>query len=219
MRRLLAPIPSSQTADVPCALSANTRPLLDRLRGRRGYLRSSVVEEPLSHPCTQLCTLLCTQATSCVDADPCVPGKFEVVAPTNRTNRQCQACPSGTFKAFEGQINGLADCRPWRLCLAGLEEERAPTTSTDRVCRDCPKDFFKADDSAGSCQAVQVCAAGYEEETSPTQFRDRTCRPCELGVTFKSIVGQSQTCVPLIPCPAGFEESSTVAPTLTTDRR
>ncbi|EGD80270.1 hypothetical protein PTSG_13064 [Salpingoeca rosetta] len=150
--------------------------------------------------------------TTCKDVTECAPGFEEVQAMTLISDRVCDECPEGTYKAISGQ--GVP-CLPVTTCDAGDEETAEPTPTSDRVCSQCElgATFKPVDGQAESCRPVTQCGPDEEEIREPTRQHDRLCRKCVQDITYRP--AGSDTCVPVSRC-AASEYNSTHA-TLTTD--
>lgn len=61
----------------------------------------------------------------------CVSGQRVVSEPTPTSNRQCAACPAGTFS----QGTNAQDCVPWRECSGAFKEDAPGSATTDRTCK------------------------------------------------------------------------------------
>ncbi|EGD80478.1 p75 neurotrophin receptor b [Salpingoeca rosetta] len=165
------------------------------------------------HPCVFGITYQDEEGqTTCKDVTECAPGFEEVQAMTLISDRVCDECPEGTYKAVSGQ--GVP-CLPVTTCDAGEEETAKPTPTSDRVCSQCElgATFKPVDGQAESCRPVTQCGPDEEEIREPTRQHDRLCRKCVQDITYRP--AGSDTCVPVSRC-AASEYISTHA-TLTTD--
>ena len=72
----------------------------------------------------------------CLPARSCTDGEYESRAPTTTTDRECSACPVGSYETLDFHILPNCSCST-SDCAPGTYEVQAPTTSTDRVCDVC----------------------------------------------------------------------------------
>eukprot|EP00730_Choanoeca_flexa_P009345 TRINITY_DN12631_c1_g3_i3.p1 TRINITY_DN12631_c1_g3~~TRINITY_DN12631_c1_g3_i3.p1 ORF type:complete len:438 (+),score=94.38 TRINITY_DN12631_c1_g3_i3:2107-3420(+) len=94
-------------------------------------------------PCTQSCpshnyifrTCLSTSNVDCRPITICEAGFEEVVAPTESSDRECQACKLGFFKPNRDTYNSTTPCKLTSSCQPVVEFEAASaTTTSDTLC-------------------------------------------------------------------------------------
>ena len=143
-------------------------------------------------------------------ADVCRPGTFERLKQNATTDRNCTACPAGSYQNRPGQTT----CVKITQCTADEFETSAPSATEDRAC--CPytppcvvaTGFYEVvaatPSSDRECQRIKPCNPdGEYEAKAPTSSADRVC----LGHTLCNAAG------------ADREEYEVVAPTETSDRK
>jgi outer membrane protein assembly factor BamB len=113
----------------------------------------------------------------CAIVSDCAPGYRLSVQGTAASDRQCEACPDGTFST---ELNSSM-CVAWTVCAADEYEANAPSERADR-----------------QCATLGDCAAGYQVATQPTATSDRECEMCPSG-TFSSQQNE-QACSPWALC-------------------
>ena len=160
----------------------------------------------------------------CKAVTACLPGQREVTMPTLLMDRQCEACPDGTYQIFSGgsdreasaEEGTTAICTPVSECGAGQQQlVGMPTTSSsDRICVVCGVGHYQSEDTGTHpCLPGTVCLAGQEEAILLTVSSDRLCAPCQPG-TFK--VSSGQRCQNVTKCGPGT--GTTVQPSPSADR-
>lgn len=59
----------------------------------------------------------------------CLPGSYEILAPTPTSDRACEPCPDGFADAPD-----LRACKPWAVCGVSDTQLAGPTPAQDAVC-------------------------------------------------------------------------------------
>lgn len=155
-------------------------------------------------------------ADDCTDCSQttCPAGTQPTSVCTGDVNADCEACPSGTFKAIEGGTT----CQPClAACGPGTELVDGCTASADTSsCRACQDGVtFSTTTDALPCSACRAsCAVGEYSNVTCSASGDAECVACDAG-TFKD----TEDLLPCAPCktscPQG--EGATVACSASTD--
>eukprot|EP00056_Hartaetosiga_gracilis_P011623 m.176868 g.176868 ORF g.176868 m.176868 type:complete len:3563 (-) comp13539_c0_seq1:184-10872(-) len=139
-------------------------------------------------------------ATECKATTTCAAGFEEVVSPSISTDRVCDECSFGLFKA----ASGSGRCKPYSTCPPGSFIATNATFTSNRVCEDC--DFgntFSSSPNWFTCKPVlSACAPGFQPTKQPTTSTDRVCAPCPTGyANSESNLSGCKAC--LASCPPG----------------
>lgn len=148
--------------------------------------------------------------TACVAWTACAPGSYVVREGTASRDRQCAACPSGTFASQTNQ----ASCAAFRSCEAGTFIAEAGTKSSDRLCATCATGTSSELADSPSCEEWKVCAPGTFAASEPSAAANRVCTACPSG-SYSASTNASE-CTAMTTCQPGTRVAS--GGTATTDR-
>jgi hypothetical protein len=135
--------------------------------------------------------------SACVPHRNCAAGSFASSAGTATADRQCTACPSGTFST----ATNASSCTPFTACQPGQQIAFAGSSTQDRQCTACASGQFSATSNALTCASWRDCAAGTHVAATGTASADRRCDVCPTG-TFSTQTNQP-SCAAKRECPAG----------------
>ncbi|HPB95347.1 MAG TPA: hypothetical protein PKW66_05510, partial [Polyangiaceae bacterium] len=135
-------------------------------------------------------------STACVPWSSCEPGQYASTPGTATADRDCSACPDGTFSTSKD----AASCSPWKACPPGQYIAIAGTPTANPICIDCPDDSFSATDNSPSCTAWTVCQPGEYVIMNGSTVSDRSCGGCLTGTYSSELNANScktwATCTP-----------------------
>jgi hypothetical protein len=167
----------------------------------------------------------CPAAHFCIDsqkrpdakATVCIPGEYEVAAPSATSDRVCTTCAAGHFseantvgcqRCPEGKYQdrgGQPFCEVTQPCAPGTFVANTTDQSNAR-CQPCPTMHFSGAINAASCT---LCPAGKFQNTVGQPFCE-TKQPCAPG-TFEANASDP-TPARCAPCAAGsFSDTSNAA--------
>lgn len=147
----------------------------------------------------------------------CPAGTVISVQPTTTSDRQCEACGSGSFQPTSDHAD--TSCSKWSDCDAGTYIEAEGTATTNRQCSPCSSMTYQDQANQASCKDVpsgSYRVSASDIEACPAGYRcvDGQQHRCVLGQTYQSKTGQSE-CLDISRCGPG--KRMTKAPTLVSD--
>lgn len=133
-------------------------------------------------------------ATECIAWTECTAGEYVDEAGSAVEDRQCAACPSGTFSTMEN----AEQCQSWSDCLRGEYIVAPGNRTTDRQCAECV-DCSSGDEvepmpceegtwdhdanQASECVPWTDCPSGQYVAQAGSATEDRVCEDCPDGQT------------------------------------
>lgn len=145
--------------------------------------------------------------SDCVAWSNCVGGQVVSNEGSPTTDRKCENCTVGSFRAGPN----AKQCMAFVTCNAGKYIKEIGTTTTNQVCSDCPNGQFTSQPNSQTCIDWRTCAAGKYVSNAPSPEQDRVCSDCPPN-TYSSQSNQSSCSTPT-PCQAGTEQ---IAPATST---
>jgi len=124
-------------------------------------------------------TFATSDSGTCAEWATCPVGEKQNVAPTLEVNRECTACDTGRYQAFN-EFTGTS-CTEWTTCQPGTYVSGG-TSTTNRTCLTCPTETFSASEDQESCAAWNFTSDTDCSGTTPkfkkgTTTTDSTCEP------------------------------------------
>ncbi len=132
----------------------------------------------------------CTDGAFDDDGDPttvckawsrCAPGQYIAKEGTDRRDRVCVICGTGTFSTTQN----ARECKAWTDCAANTYLTQAGSTTTDQKCSACPTQSAPASSSvclpAGACLLADGCAPGTVQVAPANGATPAQCTACETG--------------------------------------
>lgn len=141
-------------------------------------------------------------ATACAAHTECLAGSYVQRAGTNRLDRLCAPCPSGTFSTDPN----VATCQPWQNCSAGTFVQAAGSATSNVVCAGCASGTYSSASNAQSCVVWTDCQPGQYVLNPGTDTGDRLCTSCPSGQYSAGI--NAGSCVDADACPQGTVETA-----------
>jgi competence ComEA-like helix-hairpin-helix protein len=166
------------------------------------------------------------RSASCTKVSaPCAAGLYMDAAMTSISDRTCDTCAAGYFKAIAGNV----DCEKWRLCPKGEGKSQEGTTKANRKCAECdpvgknhfPRTIggtFSDTVSGDPCEDLLVCQGNEYETGAPSRFEDRDCathsKKCPGGQwTFKGPTAhRDRICHKILTCTPGRYQTVNFGP-------
>ncbi|EGD73459.1 hypothetical protein PTSG_05162 [Salpingoeca rosetta] len=155
--------------------------------------------------------------STCKVLTTCRPGSYVSVMPLPAQNRECTACPAGSYSDTENaaqctpcgegeyqDARSSVKCQPARVCGVGEFVSAPATSSSDTQCGRCDGTTeFQNEPDQTSCKPVRVCGSLEEQVVPPTAVSDRVCQ-CKLGVGY--VDNGATACTPVSVCQSGHVE-------------
>ena len=114
--------------------------------------------------------------TDCHPWTVCSANEFEVAAPTETADRECQTVTDclavDAYEIVAPTTTSDRVCRPSTKCRTDQFEFTPLTRQNDRVCSACPADQYLQN---GTCKNQRNCEGNEYEVVPPTPSSDRVC--------------------------------------------
>ncbi len=107
----------------------------------------------------------------------CAEGTFVSEEGTADRDRECEACPSGSYSDTEDSPS----CEEWSVCPVGWFVSRAGSASRDQRCERCAEDTTSTVENAGACLPADVCPSGTVQISPAEDDEPAECEPCDSG--------------------------------------
>src|SRR5690554_5399411 len=113
----------------------------------------------------------------CAPATECGATEYEVRAPSETSDRQCESltlCSLEEFESLAPTSTSDRKCSPLTICKFNEAEISPPTPTSDRECEkltSCDDDSYEigiGEDGQSECALLTVCGVNEYESTAPT---------------------------------------------------
>ncbi|EDQ86451.1 uncharacterized protein MONBRDRAFT_38456 [Monosiga brevicollis MX1] len=160
-----------------------------------------------------------SNAHTCADQRDCLPGQYQVAAPTRSSDRLCALCGLGTYSEYNNRAScteadisrdefvdyeGAHEYMKERDCLPGSYIAQNATTSTARVCLTCPDGSFTTQSNRHECEPHQHCPPGTYIYFLGDMRSNRQCRDCGNNTGRGTWDHDMERCLHFDHCDPGY---------------